>query len=123
MVRVALPAIVLLRESDFGAATSRAGNAVRPAPRYQILAAVDGSREVEKRFLECFWFAGHESGCDQNTELSTILLPFISTDPGTVIAATKRAGVPRLLVVGGEGSLMGPVGNGNSGWTWLPGSL
>ena len=30
---------------------------------------------------------------------------FVSTDPGAVISAVKKAGVPRLLVVGGAGSL------------------
>jgi putative NADH-flavin reductase len=30
---------------------------------------------------------------------------FVSTDPGAVIAATKKAQVPRLMVVGGAGSL------------------
>lgn len=30
---------------------------------------------------------------------------FVSTDPATVISAVKKAGVPRLLVVGGAGSL------------------
>jgi hypothetical protein len=30
---------------------------------------------------------------------------FVSTDPAKLIAAVKRAGVPRLLVVGGAGSL------------------
>jgi len=35
---------------------------------------------------------------------------FISTDPRAVIAAVKSAGVRRLLVVGGAGSLKGPDG-------------
>ncbi|HKX52360.1 MAG TPA: NAD(P)H-binding protein [Nitrosospira sp.] len=30
---------------------------------------------------------------------------FVSTDPAQVISAVKKAGIPRLLVVGGAGSL------------------
>jgi len=35
---------------------------------------------------------------------------FVSTDPHALLAAAKRAGVKRLLVVGGAGSLMTPSG-------------
>ena len=53
----AVPAVVLLQEQDVLAAAARAGDAIRPAARYQILAAVGGIGEVDDGFLKCLGFA------------------------------------------------------------------
>src|SRR5690349_9110831 len=49
----AMPAVVLFEEENVYTPATRAGDPVRPAPRYEILAAVDGIREVDDRFLKC----------------------------------------------------------------------
>src|ERR1039458_4893968 len=55
MAGAALPAVVLRLEGYAAASTARAGNAIRPAPRYQVLAAVVGIGEVYNRFLKGRW--------------------------------------------------------------------
>src|SRR5437773_1158204 len=53
---VALPAIMLFREADFRASTTRTGHAVRPAPNHNIVAAVGGIGEVNDCILKCSRF-------------------------------------------------------------------
>jgi hypothetical protein len=47
-----LPAVVLLHEGDLLASAPRAGDAVRPAPRYNVLTAIDGIGKVYDGLLE-----------------------------------------------------------------------
>jgi hypothetical protein len=61
MSYAALPAIVLLKEHDLGASTARADNAIRPAPRYQIVAAIVLIGEVDDCFLKGFRLLFHAS--------------------------------------------------------------
>jgi hypothetical protein len=59
MFRTAVPAIVLLKEENvFGTAT-RANDAVRPAPRNQILPAIGRIGEVNDRLLKCGRLGSH----------------------------------------------------------------
>ena len=48
-----MPAVVVLQKQNVFTATSRAGNAIGPAPRDKVVSAVDGIAEVDYRFLEC----------------------------------------------------------------------
>ncbi len=52
MALSALPAIVLFQEQDIFASAARTLDTVRPAPRYQKLAAVGRIREVNDGFLK-----------------------------------------------------------------------
>jgi len=56
MLAAALPAVVLLLEQNILAAATWTHDAVWPAMRYKVLAAVVEIREVENRFLKCFRF-------------------------------------------------------------------
>jgi hypothetical protein len=52
MTRTTLPAVVLLKELDGLATATRTGNAIGPAPSYNVLAAIRRLREVDGRVLE-----------------------------------------------------------------------
>lgn len=53
MLFPAMPAVVLFKEKHILAATARTRDALRPSPRYKVLAAVDRIGEVEDCFLQC----------------------------------------------------------------------
>ena len=48
-----VPPIVLLKKQNTGASATRTGHSVRPAPRNQVLSAIDRIREVNDCFLKC----------------------------------------------------------------------
>jgi hypothetical protein len=56
VLAAALPAVVLRLEQDVLAATTRTDNAIRPAVRYQVFAAVVRGCEVKNRGLQCVRF-------------------------------------------------------------------
>ena len=51
-----MPAVVLRLEQNVLAAATRTGNAIGPTMRYEVFAAIVGTREVENRFLKGFRF-------------------------------------------------------------------
>ena len=61
VARAALPAIVLLKERNALGAATRAFNAIRPAPRYNVFAAVDRIGEVDDGFLKSVEYRLHET--------------------------------------------------------------
>ncbi len=66
MPSLALPNSPRRYECDILRPTGRAHNAIRPAPRHEIVQAVVGIRKVEDRFLKGSGFARHESSMGQN---------------------------------------------------------
>jgi hypothetical protein len=48
----AVPAIVLLQKQDIGTTATRASDAIRPAPHYQVGPAIRWTREVDNCFLQ-----------------------------------------------------------------------
>ena len=61
MLVPALPAVLVCQKNYIGASASGAGDAIRPAPRYNVLAAVVWVREVFYCFLEAGGFGFHTS--------------------------------------------------------------
>ena len=74
--------------------TGIARSAVAVAPRPALVIQVADATDPEQLAP---LLAGHDAAISATR--------FVSTDPNALVAAVKQAGVPRLLVVGGAGSL------------------
>ena len=78
MLGATVPPVVLLQEQNILARAARAGNAVRPAARDKVFAAVGGIGEVYDCLLKGVRFGCHDSTLKQNSYFVNYIIALIS---------------------------------------------